>query len=554
MSVLRTHEFDGSETARANGAEIVRRRWSDVKPGLLVNLRSWFEEEFIAAAARTPKDSEFLSSPTQVRILLKTPPAKGKMSTGRLGAMASPGERWDDIVIVDIWDPYVLWFHLVDRPQWYYKMSGRAFHERDPFVGEVTRQVADKTQFAQYLMPGLLSIAGFTLGFSARIGLVIAGIVLEELSEEMTRDIEGKEARSPLEILKSAGISLFIDRVTNKAFGGAGKALDEGAALPAKLEKAADLSAPAVRRELIAGERPLVESALREGTARQVTDPALRAEGYTAEVLIDVDGAEHIYRLAKDGTWCRFSKRLCNLDLGADVAREVKKARSFTQSKLGDLRERLGTIRDEIDFLRRISDRMRAKGKMDLSLLNPQERMLLDELAPTGDAADLTRRELDGLSKKRGLEYKTGLEVEERLVEQLIREGRPLYDVMRAASPSSVVRSKVRSSARGLDAVTGVAPRSGNLQVDHVVPVRTIVDLPGFDKLRYDDQLAIVNDVTNLRAVDAIANGSRNDRSWSEWPQARLFYDDVALAEMRRLEAELEVYLTERIASLLRRR
>jgi hypothetical protein len=122
---------------------------------------------------------------------------------------------------------------------------------------------------------------------------------------------------------------------------------------------------------------------------------------------------------------------------------------------------------------------------------------------------------------------------------------------MRIASPSHKARSLVRAEARGLDAVTGLPPRSGGaLEVDHIVTLDEIVQMPGFDKLRPDRQLEIVNDVRNLRAVDELANSSRKNRSWAAWPQALIYYDTVALAKMRALEDELRAYLTGRIAAL----
>ena len=89
-----------------------------------------------------------------------------------------------------------------------------------------------------------------------------------------------------------------------------------------------------------------------------------------------------------------------------------------------------------------------------------------------------------------------------------------------------------------------VAARSGALNVDHVVPVNDIVRMHGFDRLRPERQLEIVNDVpTNLRAIDAIANKSRGHRSWFEWSQAAIHYDAAGVARMRALETDLRAYL-----------
>jgi hypothetical protein len=74
----------------------------------------------------------------------------------------------------------------------------------------------------------------------------------------------------------------------------------------------------------------------------------------------------------------------------------------------------------------------------------------------------------------------------------------------------------------------------------------------GFKELRPDRQLEIVNDVKNLRAIDEVANASRGDRSWHDWPQALIHYDMAAILRMRALEDELRIYIAGRISALSR--
>jgi hypothetical protein len=88
--------------------------------------------------------------------------------------------------------------------------------------------------------------------------------------------------------------------------------------------------------------------------------------------------------------------------------------------------------------------------------------------------------------------------------------------------------------------------------VDHVVPLNDIVRMRGFDKLRPERQLEIINDLKNLRATDALANTSRGHRSWWSWAQAQIHYDSSQIAKMRALEDELRVYLENRIQVLSR--
>ncbi len=95
------------------------------------------------------------------------------------------------------------------------------------------------------------------------------------------------------------------------------------------------------------------------------------------------------------------------------------------------------------------------------------------------------------------------------------------------------------SRARGRDEVSRRAPPSGELQVDHIVPVREIVDMPNFSRLDWEDQLAIANLDRNLIAVDSRVNASRGSRSWAEEFTARSAYDARALREIQEREETL---------------
>lgn len=229
----------------------------------------------------------------------------------------------------------------------------------------------------------------------------------------------------------------------------------------------------------------------------------------------------------------------------------VESLESSTQSKLDALDKRLTQIQKEAEFLRALHSRMKPGGKVDLSLLSPQEQAFLEQIVD--DPAKLTLRELDDLPRKLGHELVVEAEKQLPLIKQLYREGQPLHKILRKNSPSFAARAKVIREAYGRDAATGLPPRSGRgLAVDHVVPLNEIVRMKGFSKLPLELQLEIVNDTRNLRAIDALANSARGDRSWSAWPNAARHYDPAALARMRALEGELRGYLEGQIAKLSR--
>ena len=554
--VTSTHEFEGSQKVRDEGAATIRRRWSDIRPAVRDSLVAWHQRELATAIGMTPKWASPVLRPEHLKAVLASHEGK-TVPLGRLNAVALPGQRYGVFVIDDI-NNFTVYFHLPDRPLWRYEISQTAFVKHDPLVTEVIGQVYDNTRWIQLVMPFLLKVGAFTLGFSGSVALIITSIVLDELAEEMKRDVEGKPARSPEEILGSAGTQFLIDRLFHGLLGGSGKraasALDVAPKLAGRIEKMADRAVPMVREEIVGAEKALVKDALEQGTARRVTEESLRAEGHVLEVAVESGGQRHVFRMNKSGKWCRFSSPICELDLGSEVAAAARSPKSFTAGKLADVRLKMKTIEDEIAFLETMYQRMKPRRKVDVSLLSKEERALLDSLTEDGDAAKLTLGELRDMGRSPDLarHFKGAADEEAKLVEQLYREGRPLWEIMRAASPSYKSKSFVLREAGKRDAVTGLASRSGFLDVDHVVPLNDIVRMPGFDKLRPERQLEIVNDVTNLRAIDRLANNSRNDRSWWDWPQALIHYNAAAISQMRALEDELRTYISGRISALLR--
>jgi hypothetical protein len=548
-----THEFEGADSAREMGAEMVRRRWPEVRPAVKAKLVAWYQGELLLAFGKTPHDAFAVLRPELLRKVVAGQHG-GSAPLGRHGATAHAGQRYGIFFVDDI-ESDTIWFHLEHRPAWMYGITKADFVKHDPFVAEVARQVYDSTRWIQYVLPLVLKAGAFGVGFSGNVVAVLVSIAMSELAEEMEADAEGRPGRSLDEILGSAATQLLIDRLFHHLLGGAGGRAAAGTTRAAEqAERIAERAAPVIRAELASSEKPLVKEALETGAAHAVPGEAARAEGYTLEVAVKSQGEEHVFRLGRDGRWCRYSTPVCDLDLGADVLAAAKSPMAVTKGRLGDARALLSSIKGEMEFLPSVYDRMARAKQMDLALLTAEERALLDQLSPSGRAADLTLRELRDLPRSLGLEreFAKTLELERRLVEQLHREGRPLYETMRAASPSFAARTVVLGEASGRDAVSGLRPRSGTLHVDHVVPVSEIVRMPGFDRLRFERQLAIVNDVKNLRAMDGLANISKGDRAWSEWPQGAIYYDGGAIARMRTLEEDVRAYLEARIRTLSR--
>lgn len=52
---------------------------------------------------------------------------------------------------------------------------------------------------------------------------------------------------------------------------------------------------------------------------------------------------------------------------------------------------------------------------------------------------------------------------------------------------------------------------------DHIVPIREIVQMPGFDKLTEAQQLEVVNLKENIMGLGKPTNSSKQDKDWCEY-------------------------------------
>lgn len=568
-SVLASHEFEGPPQARADAAEGLAMAWGDIGPQLRERLSSWFRAKFAEAIQHTLPGAEIVSDELEYRRVL-TNPHGGLMPTGRWNQMARVGERYG-VMQIEAIGMVTVWFSLVGRPQWFYSMSGTSFVEWDPFVAGFAQETADRTKFAAELFPLMIKAGAFGLGLSSNIAFVVAGIVLSNFAEEWQRDLRGQPGRSWGEIVKGGFRELLIDRITNRVLGPGGRVEGKGmagdaaaAAVSAEGRALVDAvegpAAAAVRSHIVDTEAPKVARALSDRGARKVEDPALRGEGYLIEVEVIQYGERHIYRQLGNGRWCRFSAVICDLELGGAVE---EAARSASEKGLAGVRETMTALRtDQSHIVRayyRLAKAPTRGGRIDATLLHPDERAVLDEIAPGEDAANLTIGELKRLARRdvdKLPEY-AALQAQERaLIARIADEARPMADKLRALLRDNVEASVLRES-RGLDAVNGASPRTGKLSVEHIVPVREMAELPGVNKLNPDELIELANDRKNLMAMDLFANSTRQNRHWADLPREvtrRLGYSDKAVADMAKLQDEVRAHLVGRIATMLSRR
>jgi hypothetical protein len=67
-----------------------------------------------------------------------------------------------------------------------------------------------------------------------------------------------------------------------------------------------------------------------------------------------------------------------------------------------------------------------------------------------------------------------------------------------------------------VDPVTGNPVGEGEFHADHIVPLRYIVTLPGFDKLNDDQQEQIVHARDNIMGLSGPTNEAKGGRSWCD--------------------------------------
>lgn len=285
--------------------------------------------------------------------------------------------------------------------------------------------------------------------------------------------------------------------------------------------------------------------------------------GYIDEVDL---GNGHSWKRQADGSWCRFSEKpnLCALVPKAKkmnaTERQLAEAAFY---RLEEIRANLRAAREIADQYPGIVDKLRKpppRRTPNLDALTAQEKEILSQVFPSKELEELTLADVtrslqpnraSGLSLPE-IEYHRLLQAEEAAILKLRESSQPLYDKLRAASPRQKVRDAVIKKAEGLDQVSGAKPISGELDADHVVPLRQIYDMPGFKDLDWDDQVAIANDLRNFRGVDSSVNRSRQASSWYDNFPMRGTYSSEAIAAIQKEEDRIRGILKGEIEERLK--
>jgi len=133
-------------------------------------------------------------------------------------------------------------------------------------------------------------------------------------------------------------------------------------------------------------------------------------------------------------------------------------------------------------------------------------------------------------------EAKKAFENAMRLAEQARLDPKIL---MRRAFAASPERTAVLDAAKGVDQVGGLLSPASGIHPDHIVSLQRMTELEGFEKLTLLEREHLATLEKNLVAMDAAANLSKGERSWSLWKQASFFYPTETIERMAAREAGL---------------
>lgn len=311
-------EFSGSLEARKDADEALQVRWplpgfNGIRDQVLEEFLSRYTRQLEQALAKTPEGTELVTRPEEIRRVRHEPYDhiwwhridfihKGHKAPPReiLDIKACPRGSEDRCARGDPLRD--IWFILKRDPNWIYFSRDQRFDPFDWILHAVSGEVAESTKFAAELFPYLLKLAGFSLGLSSRLAVILASEILGALGDQGLRAARGEKMQSALEVVKGIGFGVvtahFLGRLFNK---------NSGRALKQNLDEATEKAAARARLEVARTDASLVERELRAGKASAVKDPDLVADGYRIEVNVISEGQKHTWRLNRNGSWCRFT-------------------------------------------------------------------------------------------------------------------------------------------------------------------------------------------------------------------------------------------------------
>jgi hypothetical protein len=177
------------------------------------------------------------------------------------------------------------------------------------------------------------------------------------------------------------------------------------------------------------------------------------------------------------------------------------------------------------------------------------------DLAKELDQAELLANPKEKAKKAKEIEAKLTAERLNTIDEPITPEH---YEVLRRSTPNDSIRKMV-NKVRGdkIDPVYGY--KVDNLEADHIVSMKTITEMEGFNRLSTDNQLKVLNNPENFMGLGKSSNASKQDKSWAEWEghselgtippefKARMISEEQRVQSL--LESQIQTLLNQQLSS-----
>ncbi len=277
-----------------------------------------------------------------------------------------------------------------------------------------------------------------------------------------------------------------------------------------------------------------VEAESRAKEAAQAREEALKAKQEAAQAREEALKANEELKKAKEAE-AKAKQEETEVRQFEAIAREeasLPKQEAIVKQKT-NLQANRAVLDKEIEALK--ADAAKAQKKVDEA-----SRSLPDKRGAEREAArkqlNKLQAERDKISEKlsalSGERAKIDAQIRdlEAKLQAEIRGSRAVPPEIRAklrdASPNDALRAHVNNPANPqvkIDPVSKqpIDPVYGKpvpqLSPDHVVPLNEIVQMPGFNKLTYEQQLEVVNLKENIMGIDPRVNSAKQDTPWSQF-------------------------------------
>jgi len=135
-----------------------------------------------------------------------------------------------------------------------------------------------------------------------------------------------------------------------------------------------------------------------------------------------------------------------------------------------------------------------------------------------------------------------------------------LYKKLRNKTPSIEAQDYVNQNINNLIGTSDSALSqiiNNKLEADHIVSMKKVTAMEGFDKLSFEEQVVVLNNLENFTGLTKTANTSKGSKSYSEWTlykKGNILVNPVFSALMVQAEIRIEGVLQNQIDDLVNKK